>query len=65
LLETIVVGDVLHDILNAALENVAQFINCVCFNILIVAKPIDLRAIYIVMGIQVVLTDAAFLHSVP
>ena len=41
-LEAIIVGNMLHDVFNTTLENVAQFIDRNYLDILITAKTIDL-----------------------
>lgn len=63
--ELIVVRDMLHNILNIALQNIAEFVNCICFHILVVAEAVDLGAVHIEMGVQCVLCDTTFLHCLP
>ena len=64
-LKSIVVGDMLHNIFHRAIKNVAETVDGVDLYILIAAKPIQLRAIYIVVGVQIVLGEAPFFHSLP
>lgn len=63
--EQIVIGKMLHDILDPASQNIAKPIKGIDLNILIVAQPIELRTIYIVMGVQVILGNALAFHGFP
>lgn len=64
-LKEVVVGKMLHDILHTAAENIAELINRINFHILILTEAVQLSAVDIMVGIQVVLTDAALLHGLP
>ena len=64
-LKLIIVGDVLHDILHAAVENIAQLVDGIDLYILVLTEPVDLRTVDIVVGVQVVLCDTAFFHGLP
>ena len=55
----------LHNIFYITFEDIAETINGVDFNIAIVLQTIDLRAIDIIMGVQIVLRNAALLHGFP
>ena len=55
----------LHNVLHTAVQNVAELVNGVDLNILVVAKPVDLCPIYIEMGIQIILGDTPVLHGLP
>lgn len=57
--EYIIVGKMLHNILNAAVQNVAQPVQRVGFHILVVLQTVDQRTVDIMMGIQVVLCYAS------
>ena len=61
----IIIGNVLHDVLHPAAEDVAKLIDGVDLYILILTKAVDLRPIYIMMGIQIVLGDAPCFHGLP
>ena len=65
LLEAIVIREVFHNIFNTALENVAKFVDGINFHIQILAKTIDLRTVYIMMGIQIILCNAPLFHCLP
>ena len=64
-LKEVVVGKMLHDILHTAVENIAELINGINLHILILTEAVQLSAVDIMVGIQVVLTDAALLHGLP
>lgn len=61
----VVVGDVLHDIFHRAVEDVAQLVDGVCFHVLVVSETVELRAVYIVVCVEVILGDTLFLHGLP
>ena len=61
----IVVREVLHDVLRPAVEKVAQTVDGVDFQILVPAETVQHRAVDVVVGIQVVLGNAALLHGFP
>ena len=63
--ETVLVRDMLHNVLHTAVQNVAELINGVDLHMVVVAKPVDLCPIYIEMGIQVILGDTPVLHGLP
>ena len=50
-LKLIFIGDVLHNILHIALQDVAKTVDGVGFHILIVSETIELGAVNIVMGV--------------
>lgn len=64
-LESVIVGDVLHDFFYGAFQNVAEFVNCVYFYVLIMAQTMNLGAVDIVMRVQIILRDTALLHRFP
>ena len=64
-LKEVVVGKMLHNILHTAVENIAELINGINLHILIPAEAVKLGAVDIMVGIQVVLTDAALFHGLP
>ena len=63
--KNIVIGEVLHDVLHTAPENVAQPVDGLDFYVLIVTQPIQERAIDVMVGIQIILGYAALLHGFP
>ena len=52
--EPIIVREMLHDVLDAALEDVAELVDGIDLHVLIVPEPIELGAVYIIMGIKIV-----------
>ena len=63
--EPVIVGEMLHNVLDAALQDVAEFVDGVDLHVLIVPEPIELGAVYIIMGIKIVLGNAPLLHGLP
>ena len=61
----IVVREVLHDVLHPAVENIAQAVDGVDFQILVSAEPVQHRAVDVMVGVQVILGNAALLHGFP
>ena len=61
----VIVGEVLHNVLHTALEDVAELVDGIDLHILVVAKPVDLGTVYIVVGVQIVLGDVPFFHGLP
>ena len=61
----IVIGEVLHNILHTAVENIAQAVDGVDFQIHVFAEPVQHRAVDVMVGVQVILGNAALLHSFP
>ena len=55
----------LHDIFNPAVEDIAQVVNGVDLHVFIPAKPVKLGAVDIVVGVQVILSNAPVLHGFP
>ena len=64
-LKYIIVGKVFHNILDPAVENVAQPVHGVGFNVLVVLQTVYQGAVNIIMCVQVVLCNAPLLHSLP
>ena len=64
-LKMVIVREMLHNILNTALENIAQTINRIHFHIFVLTQTVNLRTIYIVMRVQGILGDIAFFHCFP
>ena len=64
-LKLVIVGDVHHNILYAALQNIAELINGVHFHIFVVTKPINLSTVNIVVGVQIILGNTALTHGFP
>ena len=63
--EPIIVREMLHDVLDTALQDVAELVDGIDLHILIVPEPIELGAVYIIMGIKIVLRNAPLLHGLP
>ena len=55
--EPIIVREMLHD--------VAELVDGVDLHVLIVPEPIELGAVYIIMGIKIILGNAPLLHGLP
>jgi hypothetical protein len=63
--ESVVIGNMLHDLFDTALQDVAQPVNGIDFHILVVAQTIQKRSVDVMVGIQVVLRNALLLHGYP
>ena len=63
--EPIIVWEMLHDVLNAALQDIAELVYCIDLHVFIVPEPVELGAVYIIMSVQVVLRNAPLLHGLP
>ena len=63
--EPVIVGEMLHNVLDAALQDVAELVDGVDFHVLIVPEPIELGAVYIIMGIKIILGNTPLLHGLP
>ena len=63
--EPIIVREMLHDVFDAALEDVAELVDGVDLHVLIVPEPIELGAVYIIMGIKIILGNTPLLHGLP
>jgi hypothetical protein len=61
----IIVGNVFHDILDPAMEDVAQAVDGVGLHVFILAEPVKLGAVDVVVGVQGILGYAALLHRFP
>lgn len=61
----IIIGEVIHNILDAALQNVAQSVNGIDLHIFVLAESVQQRAVDVVVGVQVILGHAALFHSFP
>ena len=64
-LKTIIVRKMLHDVLNPALQDVAEFVNGIDLDVLILPETAKLGAVDIVVGVKVILGDAPLLHGLP
>ena len=64
-LKAIIVRKMLHNVLNPALQDVAELVNSIDLDVLILPKPADLGAVDIVVGVKVILGDAPLLHGLP
>ena len=63
--EPVIVREMLHDVLDAALQDVAELVNGVDLHVLIVPEPIELGAVYIIISIKIILRNAPLLHGLP
>ena len=63
--EPVIVGEMLHNVLDAALQDVAELVDGIDLHVLIVPEPVELGAVYIIMGIKVILRNAPLLHGLP
>ena len=61
----IVIGEVLHNIFHPAVENIAQAVDGVDFQIHVFAEPVQHRAVDVMVGVQVILGNAALFHGFP
>ena len=61
----IVIGEVLHNIFHTAVQDIAQAVDGVDFQIHVFAEPIQYRAVDVVVGVQVILGNATLLHCFP
>jgi hypothetical protein len=61
----VVIGNVFHDVFHTAMQNVAKLIDGVYFYILILPESVQLGTIDIMMGIQIILRNAARFHGLP
>ena len=50
-LEVIIVGEVFHNILDPTIKNVTELVDGIDFYILILTQTVQLRTVYIMMGI--------------
>ena len=55
----------LHNVLDAALQDVAELVDGIDLHVLIVPEPIELGAVYIIMGIKIILGNTPLLHGLP
>ena len=63
--EPVIVWEMLHDVLNPALQDVAELVDGIDLHVLIVPEPIELGAVYIIMGIKIILGNTPLLHGLP
>jgi len=63
--EPVIVGEMLHNVLDAALQDVAELVDGIDLHVLIVPEPIELGAVYIIMGIKIILGNTPLLHGLP
>ena len=63
--EPIIVREMLHNVLDAALENVAELVDGVDLHVFVVPEPVELGAVYIIMGIKIILGNTPLLHGLP
>jgi hypothetical protein len=61
----VVIGEMLHDILDAAVQNVAETVDGVDLHVPVLAEPVQLGAVDVVVGVQGILGYAALLHRFP
>ena len=63
--EPIIVREMLHNVLNPALQDVAELVYGIDLHVFVVPEPVELGAVYIIMGIKIVLRNAPLLHGLP
>ena len=63
--EPVIVGEMLHNVFNPALQDVAELVDGIDLHVLIVPEPIELGAVYIIMGIKIILGNTPLLHGLP
>ena len=63
--EPVIVWEMLHNVLNPALQDVAELVDGVDLHVLIVPEPVELGAVYIIMGIKIILGNTPLLHGLP
>ena len=63
--EPIIVREMLHDVLDAALQDVAELVDGIDLHVLIVPEPVELGTVYIIMGIKIILGNTPLLHGLP
>jgi hypothetical protein len=63
--EPVFVGEMLHNVLDAALQDVAELVDGIDLHVLIVPEPVELGAVYIIMGIKIILGNTPLLHGLP
>ena len=51
--EPVIVGEMLHNVLDAALQDVAELVDGIDLHVLIVPEPIELGAVYILSLIHI------------
>jgi hypothetical protein len=63
--KNVVVGDVLHDVLHTAVQDVAESVDGVDLHIFVLAEPVELGAVDVMVGVQVILGNTALFHGFP
>ena len=63
--EPVIVWEMLHNVLDATLQDVAELVNGVDLHVLIVPEPVELGAVYIIMSVKIILGNALLLHGLP
>ena len=63
--ELVIVWKVLHNVFNPALQDVAEIVDGIDLHVLVVPEPVELGAVYIIMGIKIVLGNTPLLHGLP
>ena len=63
--EPIIVREMLHDVFDTALQDVAELVDGIDLHVLIVPEPIELGTVYIIMGIKIILGNTPLLHGLP
>ena len=63
--EPIIVWKMLHDVLNAALQDVAELVYGIDLHVFIVPEPVELGAVYIIVSVEIILRNAPLLHGLP
>ncbi len=54
-----------HNVFNIAMQNIAESVDRIRFNITILFQSVDLRTIHVMMRIKIILRDPFFFHRLP
>ena len=63
--EPVIVGEMLHNVLNPALQDVAELVDGIDLHVFVAPEPVELGAVYIIMGIKIILGNTPLLHGLP
>ena len=63
--EPVIVWEMLHNVLNPALQDVAELVYGIDLHVFVVPEPVELGAVYIIMGIKIILGNTPLLHGLP
>ena len=63
--EPVIVWEMLHNVLDAALQDVAELVDGIDLHVLIVPETVELGAVYIIMSVKIILGNTPLLHGLP